>query len=103
MRADPRVRKRSEGLLRRELRELIERRVRARRCFWTWRWGHDYGRWVTTHATSPVRLVTRCRNCGRPCSYSSFTALDLLDLAADLEVLRGDEHEEFLQRWRDIP
>lgn len=53
-----------------------------RRCWWTWPLGHEWPAWVTTHSTWHGD-VSRCANCGKPYSLSSFQNHHLEELLED--------------------
>jgi hypothetical protein len=66
-----------------------------RRCWWTWPLGHEWPHWITTSASLPDR-VSRCENCGKPYSLSSFSLYDLGRLyekttGEDIDTLLGED------------
>lgn len=107
---DPRALKRERAAIRRGLISLIEERLKTRRCYWTWPWGHDYGtrRRITTHS-SLGSDVSRCDACGTPCSWDSLSTLDLIRFAEGdrgswkVDPLATEEElEPYEERWRAL-
>lgn len=101
--SDPRLRKRAAAALRRDILALLEEHLQTRRCFWTWPWGHHwetFGGMVTTGSTD-WRRVSQCEHCGRPVSWDSFDAHDLLRFAEDKTDIPAATLEPFFDRWRE--